>query len=382
MYAKCNKIREARSVFDNMPIRNVISETSLLSGYAKSAIVESARFMFFKMNEKNVVSWNALISGYTQNGENEEALQLFLQLKRESYLPTHYTFGNILNACANLADIYLGRQVHTHVIKHGFRFESGPESSIFVGNSLVDMYAKCGSMTDGMRVFDTMLERDKVSWNAMIVGLAQNGNAKEALSLFEEMLVAGEKPDHVTMIGVLSACGHAGLVDEGRIYFQLMIEVYGLVPQRDHYTCMVDLLGRSGLLNEAWQFVKSMPIEPDCVLWGSLLGACRVHRNVEMGKLVAHKILELDPSNSGPYVLLSNIYAAMGRWADVMNTRKLMRQRGVVKQPGCSWVEIKGKVHVFMVKDKNHFQKKAIYRLLKLLLWEMKQDGCLCYSWV
>uniref|UniRef100_A0A5B7C1U0 Pentatricopeptide repeat-containing protein n=1 Tax=Davidia involucrata TaxID=16924 RepID=A0A5B7C1U0_DAVIN len=375
MYAKCSRINEARWVFDSMPTRNVVSETSMVSGYAKAESVKAARLMFTKMMERNVVSWNALIAGYTQSGDNEEALGLFLLLKRESVWPTHYTFGNLLNACSNLADLKLGRQAHTHVLKHGFCFQSGPESDIFVGNSLIDMYMKCGSVEDGNCVFKNMAERDCVSWNAMIVGYAQNGHGTEALAMFREMLVSGEKPDRVTMIGVLCACSHAGLVEEGHHYFLSMSREYGLAPLKDHYTCMVDLLGRAGCLNEAKDLIESMPMQPDGVVWGSLLAACKVHHNIELGKFVAEKLLEIDPKSSGPYVLLSNMYAELGSWRDVTRVRKLMRQRGVVKQPGCSWIEIWSEVHVFMVKDRRHPQKKEIYLILKSLTKQMNQAG-------
>lgn len=375
MYAKCNRINKARLVFDRMPHRNVVSETSMVSGYAKAASVKAARLMFSKMMERNVVSWNALISGYTQNGENEEAVKLFLLLKRESIWPTHFTFGNLLNACANLADLKLGRQAHTHILKHGFRFQSTEEPDIFVGNSLIDMYMKCGLVEDGCLVFKHMLERDNVSWNAMIVGYAQNGYGIEALEIFRKMLISGEKPDHVTMIGVLCACSHTGLVEEGRHHFHSMRTEHGLAPLKDHYTCMVDLLGRAGCLDEAKNLIEGMPLQPDSVVWGSLLAACKVHGNITLGKYVAEKLLEIDPLNSGPYVLLSNMYAELGRWKDVGRVRKLMKQRGVIKQPGCSWIEIQGHVHVFMVKDKRHPWKKEIYLVLKVLMKQMKRAG-------
>ncbi|XP_052196299.1 pentatricopeptide repeat-containing protein At2g13600 isoform X2 [Diospyros lotus] len=375
MYAKCGKVVEARLVFDRMTNRNVVSETSMVSGYAKAASVRTARLMFAKMTEKNIVSWNALIAGYTQNGDNEEAVRLFCLLKREAIFPTHYTFGNLLNACANLADLKLGKQAHAHVLKHGFRFQSGPESDIFVGNSLIDMYLKCGLVEDGSLVFKNMTERDLVSWNAVIVGYAQNGHGVEALAAFRQMLVGGEKPDHVTMIGVLCACSHAGLVEEGRHYFLSMSKDHGLEPLKDHYTCMVDLLGRAGCLDEAKDLIESMPMQPDGVVWGSLLAACKVHGNMCLGKYVAQKLLDVDPNNSGPYVLLSNMYAELRRWKDVVRIRKLMSQRGVVKQPGCSWIEIQSHVHVFMVKDKRHPQKKEIYLLLKSLIQQMRLAG-------
>lgn len=375
MYAKCGRIREARHIFDRMPYRDVVSTTSMVNGYSRAASMKDAHLMFSGMTERNVVSWNALIAGYVQNGENKEALELFLLLKRESILPTHYTFANVLNVCSNLSHLQLGRQAHTHVLKHGFRFESGPESDIFVGNSLVDMYSKCGSVEDGFRVFERMIERDTVSWNAMIMGYAQNGYGNEALALFRRMLMSKEKPDHVTMIGVLCACSHAGLVEEGYRYFHSIREEHGLEPSKDHYTCMVDLLGRAGRIDEVEKFIESMPVQPDSVLWGSLLAACKVHHKIDMGKRVAEKLLELDPRHSGPYVLLSNMYAEQGKWGEVVKVRKLMRHRGVIKQPGCSWIEIKSQVHVFMVKDKSHPQRKEIYNMLNMLVMQMKQAG-------
>ncbi|XP_057970500.1 pentatricopeptide repeat-containing protein At2g13600 [Malania oleifera] len=375
MYAKCNRVNEARWVFDRMPIRNVVSETSMVSGYAKAASVKAARSMFAKMVERNVISWNALIAGYTQNDENEEALRLFVRLNRESVWPTHYTFGNILNACANLADMQLGRQIHSHVLKHGFQFQSGPEADIFVGNSLIDMYVKCGSIEDGYRVFEKMIAKDWVSWNAMIVGYAQNGYGSKALEIFRKMLVSGEKPDHVTMIGVLCACSHMGLVEEGYHYFLSMSRDHGLVPLKDHYTCMADLLGRAGFLKEAKNLIETMPMQPDAVVWGSLLAACRVYSNIEMGKYAAEKLLEINPENSGPYVLLSNMYAELGRWGDVVRIRKFMRQHGILKQPGYSWIEIQSQVHVFMVKDRSHPQRRELYQLLKILTKHMNRIG-------
>ncbi|KAK9165579.1 hypothetical protein Scep_000770 [Stephania cephalantha] len=343
MYAKGRRIKEARRVFDAMPVRNVVTDTSMVSGYAKA------------------------------NGENEQALELFCLLKKDSIWPTHYTFGNVLNACANLANLELGKQAHAHVLKHGFQFESGPESDVFVGNSLVDMYTKCGAIEDGFRVFRNMVERDNVSWNAMIVGYAQNGYGTEALDLFRRMLVSGEKPDHVTMIGVLCACSHVGMVEEGRRYFNSMTVEHGLKPTKDHYTCMVDLLGRAGRLYEAKKLIDSMPMEPDNVIWGSLLGACRIHQHVEMGMHAAEKLMEIDPENSGPYVLLSNMYAEVGIWREVVKVRKMMRERGVVKQPGCSWIEINSKVHIFMAKDRNHPHRKRICDLLRTLRAQMKR---------
>ena len=373
MYAKCGRTWEARCVFDSMASRSVVSETSMLTGYAKSSNVEGAKVVFSQMIEKNVIAWNVLIAAYAQNGEEEEALRLFVRLKRESVWPTHYTYGNVLNACGNIADLQLGQQTHVHVLKEGFRFDFGPESDVFVGNSLVDMYLKTGSIDDGAKVFESMAARDNVSWNAMIVGYAQNGRARDALQLFERMLRSKERPDSVTMIGVLSACGHSGLVEEGRRYFQSMTEDHGITPSRDHYTCMIDLLGRAGHLKEVEELIKNMPMEPDSVLWASLLGACRLHKNVELGEWAAGKLFEIDPGNSGPYVLLSNMYAEMGKWTDVFRVRRSMKDRGVSKQPGCSWIEIGRKMNVFLARDNRHPCRNEIYDTLRIIQMEMSR---------
>ncbi|XP_016903260.2 pentatricopeptide repeat-containing protein At2g13600 isoform X2 [Cucumis melo] len=394
MYSKCGRVEYAQSAFDEMTVRSRVSWNSLITCYEQNGPVDEALKIFVEMIEcgvepdevtlASVVSACATISaikeGCTQNGENEEALILFRLLKRESIWPTHYTFGNLLNACANLADLQLGRQAHSHVLKHGFRFQYGEDSDVFVGNSLIDMYMKCGSVENGCRVFQHMFERDCVSWNAMIVGYAQNGFGNKALEVFSKMLESGEGPDHVTMIGVLSACSHAGLLDEGRYYFRSMTAQHGLMPLKDHYTCMVDLLGRAGYLEEAKNLIEEMSMQPDAIVWGSLLAACKVHRNIQLGEYVVEKLLEVDPENSGPYVLLSNMYAENRDWKNVVRVRKLMRQRGVIKQPGCSWIEIQGELNVFMVKDKRHARKKEICMVLRTILHQMKQAGYVPYA--
>jgi len=375
MYSKCGSVEDAHQVFDKMPERDVVSWTALIAGYAKSASFNEAHSVFEQMPERNVVSWNAIISGCAQNGHSEEAIRLFWQMKQEGVYPTHYTFGNVLSACASLATLQHGKQVHAHVVKAGFQFKTGLDSDVFVGNSLVDMYAKCGNIDDARLAFDKIVERDGVSWNAMIVGYAQNGHGNKALELFQQMLQEGMNPDHITMIGVLSACSHAGLVDEGRHYFNSMSQDHFITPLPDHYACMIDILGRAGYLDEAKDFIISMPFKADAIMWGAMLGACRIHGNVELGKWAAEHIFELDPQNSGPYVLLSNIYADAGRWGDVDKVRKLMKDRGVQKKPGCSWIEVNSRVHIFMAEDTSHPQSEEIYAFLVTLASQMKEAG-------
>jgi len=222
-----------------------------------------------------------------------------------------------------------------------------------VGIGLVDMYAKCGTIDDAHKVFNKMPTRDLVLWTSMIVGYAMHGCGNQAIQLFEQMQNSGTKPDYITFVGVLFACCHAGLVNEGRRYFELMSEYYHIIPRMEHYCCMVDLLGRAGYLDEVQDFINNMPIKPDIAVWGSLLGACRIHTNVELGKRVAEQIFELDPENSAPYLQLSNIYATVGRWDDIENVQNLMKTRKVKKQPGCSWIEVNKQLHAFLAGDRS-----------------------------
>eukprot|EP01018_Ginkgo_biloba_P038057 Gb_22048 [translate_table: standard] len=431
MYVKCGSIEDARNVFDGMPERNVVSWTAMVSGYAQSGNVDEAQKLFEKMPERNAVSWNAMIAGYAQNGHvdkalklfeampernvvswnsmiagyaqnglvNEaldlfqkmpkrdviswntaigiyaqngpfhEALKLYQQMQITGVKPNPTTFASVLSACANLAALEQGKGIHNYIIK------SGLESQVFVGSALVDMYAKCGSIEDARKEFDTMSERNVVSWSAMIVGYALHGCSKEAFQLFRKMLHSGTKPNHVTFVGVLSACCHAGLLDDGWQYFDRMSQDYHIVPAPDHYCCMVDLLGRAGHLDEAEKFIKKMPVKPDAAVWMSLLGACRIHSNAELGERVAETLLELDPKNSTHYVLLSNIYAAGGKLDEKEKVRKMMKDKNVKKMPGRSWIEVNGKVYSFLTGDKSHTETHRIYDELERLFGLIKEAG-------
>eukprot|EP01018_Ginkgo_biloba_P023998 Gb_36142 [translate_table: standard] len=354
MYVKCESIETARQVFESMTERNVVSWTAMISGYAQNGHVEKALKLFQKMPERNVVSWNAMIAGYAQNGHFDEALKIFQQMQLTGVKPNSDTFNSVLPACANLAALENGKEVHKEMIRSGF------PSDVFAGSALVDMYAKCGTIEEACQVFEKMPVRNVVSWTAMIVGYAMHGYGKEALQLFDQMRDSGTKPDHVTFVGVLSACCHAGLVDYGWQYFNCMRKYYHITPAMEHYCCMVDLLGRAGRLDEAQDFINKMPIKPNAVVWGSLLGACRLHSNVELGEYVAERLFELDPVNDAPYVLLSNIYAGVGRWDEINKVRHVMKARGVKKKPGCSWIEVNKRVYTFVVGDRSYPQRKKI----------------------
>lgn len=368
-YAKCGLIEDARLVFNKMLTRDVLSWTTMISGYAKCGNVESGRELFDIMPERNMVSWTAMIGGYSQLGYGEEALELFYEMQVEGMKPDQFTFGSVLKACAGLAAPKQGKKVHAQLVKVGL------ESNIFVASALADMYAKCGIIEDSRHVFDKMPKLDVVAWNTMIAGYAQHGFGKDAIKLFEEMLQAGMKPDDVTFIVVLSACSHAGLVYEGRKYFDSMARDYCITPKEDHYACLIDLLGRAGQLDEAMDCITNMPFKPNANVWNALLGACRLHGNLELGIHAAERLLELEPQASATYILLSNIYAAVGRWDDAARVRKLMKDRGVKKEPGLSWIEVKNKMHKFIAEDRSHPQTEDIYAMLENLYEQMKEAG-------
>eukprot|EP01018_Ginkgo_biloba_P002677 Gb_01638 [translate_table: standard] len=348
---------------------NVFVGSALVDMYVKCGSIKNARQVFDKMPKGDVVSWTAMIAGYAQNGHFNEALELFGELKLSDMKPDSDIFAGVLPACANLAALEHGKELHRDIIKSGF------QNDIFVGNALVDMYAKCGSLEAACQVFDRMPTRNVISWTAMIVGYAMHGCGKEALQLFEEMQHSNTKPNYVTMVGVLSACGHAGLVDDGWQYFNSMSQDYHITPEVEHYCCMVDLLGRAGRLHEAQDFINKMPIIPGVDLWGSLLGACRIHKNIELGECVAERLFELDPENAAHYVLLSHIYADAGRWDDVGKVRKMMRDRRVKKTAGCSWIEVDNKVYAFSLGDRSHPEMQKIYAKLEGLSGQMKEAG-------
>jgi pentatricopeptide repeat protein len=327
---------------------------ALLAGYCQNERVTDAHHLFDKMAKQDVVSWNTMIAGYAQSEHGEEALKLFLMMKRAGKIPNQSTYTSYLHACAGIAGFEQGKQVHAHILKIGFK------SDVFVGNGLITMYAKCGSIGCADQLFREMPKRDVVSWTAMIFGYAQNGKGNEAVQLFEEMKMAGIKPNQITMTGVLSACSHVGLVDEGCHYFNSMSRDLSITPIADHHACIVDLLCRAGRLDEAEAFIKSMPFEPDMAVLASLLAACRAHVNVELGKWTAERMFELEPQNSTTYILLSNIYAAADRWDDVRNVRNMMKDTEVKKEPGCSWIEVKSKVHIFLAGDQSYPQSESI----------------------
>ncbi|XP_059077622.1 pentatricopeptide repeat-containing protein At1g08070, chloroplastic-like [Cryptomeria japonica] len=348
---------------------NVFVGTALVDMYAKCGSVEFARQVFDRMPKRNVVSWSAMITGYALSGHGNEALGIFNQMQLTGVKPNSITMVSLLSACAHLGALQQGKRIHDYVIRTGL------DSFVSVGTGLIDMYVKCGSVEMARQVFDKMSSRNVVSWSAMIAGYGLHGYGEEALLLFSQMRQTDKKPNEITFLGVLNACSHSGQLNEGRQYFECMTKDYRITPTLKHYACMVDILARAGHFIEAQDLIKGMPFEPDICVWGSLLGACRIHHNIELGVQVAEYIFALEPQNAGYYVLLSNMYATAGRWDDVAKVRIMMRARGVKKPPGYSFIEINSQVHAFLAGDRSHPQSERIYATLEKLTEQMKDAG-------
>lgn len=338
MYMKCGCVREGEKVFEEMPVHNV-------------------------------VACNTLIAGRAQNGMAEGALDQFNLMKIIGVKPDEITFVSVISSCSELATLGQGQQIHAHAVK------VGADSEVSVRSSLVSMYSKCGCLDHSIKAFTEAKDSDVVLWSAMIGAYGFHGRGQEAILLFEQMESEGMELNDVTFLGLLHACSHSGLKDQGIDFFKLMVEKYGLQPRIEHYTCMVDLLGRSGCLNEAEALIKSMPLKPDAVIWKTLLSACKTYKNAEMARRIAGYVLGLDPTDSAPYVLLSNIHASAERWGEASEVRKAMRERKVKKEPGISWLEVKNQVHQFCMGDRSHPRWREMLEYLNELTAKMKECG-------
>ncbi|XP_022158958.1 pentatricopeptide repeat-containing protein At4g37170 [Momordica charantia] len=343
--------------------------SSLLDMYGKCGSIEEARYIFDKMVDKDIVSWTAMIDRYFEDARREEGFALFRHLMSSNIKPNEFTFAGVLNACADHAAEDLGKQIHAFMMRVGF------DPSSFAASALVHMYSKCGNIENAKSVFKGMPQPDLVSWTSLIVGHAQNGQHNEALHFFELLLKSGTNPDHITFVGVLSACTHAGLVDKGLEYFHSIKEKHGLTHTADHYACIIDLLARAGRFTEAESIINKMPMKPDKFLWASLLGGCRMYGNLELAERAAKALFDIEPENPATYITLANIYATAGKWAEVAQIRKTMDNRGIVKKPGLSWIEIKREVHVFAVGDNSHPKVNEILEYLGELSRKMKEAG-------
>ncbi|MCD7456487.1 hypothetical protein HAX54_031925 [Datura stramonium] len=366
MYMKNGSLNEAKALFDRMDERTVVSWTTMISGFAKFGRLDEARRLFNEMPEKAIVQWNALIGGYVQAKRGKDALVLFHEMQTMNIKPDEVTMVSCLSACAQLGALDIGIWIHHFINKHKLYL------TVSLGTALVDMYAKCGNIEKTLQVFHEMPDKNSLTWTAAIGALAHHGNGHDALSYFSKMVDSGLRPDDVTFLGVLSACCHGGLVEEGRKLFAQMSTKFKITPKSKHYSCLVDLLGRAGLLEEAYELVQGVPMEADASVWGALFFACRVHGNIEMGEKAARKLLELDPGDSGTYVLLANMYVEANMQHRARDVWKMMGKRGLEKTPGCSSIEVNGIFFEFIVRDKTHPQSDQIYECLIHLTGHME----------
>ncbi|CAH9133899.1 unnamed protein product [Cuscuta epithymum] len=431
-YCLAGRVDQAREIFDSMEVKNVVSWTSMVTGYAQNDRVDIARKLFEVMPEKNEVSWTSMLLGYTQNGRIEEAWKLFKEMplkptaacnaiilgvgqngeiekarvvfdsteekdggtwsamikvyERKGYelnalglfrlmqskgvRPNFPSLISILSVCASLASLDCGREVHASLIRSNF------DEDVFVSSVLITMYFKCGDLVRARRVFDRSSSKDTVMWNSIITGYAQNGLGEESVNFFREMCLQGFAPDVVTFVGLLTACSYTGKVKEAEDIFDSMKSEYQVEPETAHYACMVDVLGRAGRLTEAMGLIEKMPVVADAVIWGSLLNACKMHMNLDLAEVAAKELLLLEPQKSGSYVLLSNIYATKGMWADVAKIREDMRSRKLIKSPACSWLEVEKKVHMFTGgESKPHPEHQMITKMLDKLGSMLREAG-------
>ncbi|KAL0464166.1 UNVERIFIED_CONTAM: Pentatricopeptide repeat-containing protein [Sesamum latifolium] len=371
-YIQNGQLHEARRIFDEMPEKNVVSWNAMIAGYVQSKNMELAGELFEAMPCRNVSSWNTMITGYAQNGDIARARSLFNRMPHRDCI----SWASIIAGYAQTGDIHVLISLLLSLASKYMDVLLKQDMSLAATWAM--LFSPCivgGSIDEAYEVFQRIEDKDVVSWNTIIIGYARHGFGEEALKHFESMKQASIQPDEVTMVGVLSACSHTGLVDRGRYYFNSMSQDYGIVANSKHYTCMIDLLGRAGLLGDAQDLMRSMPFEPDAATWGALLGASRIHGNTELGEKAAEMIFALEPWNAGMYVLLSNLYAASGRWVDVNKMRLKMRDTGVSKVPGYSWVEVENKIHTFSVGDSTHAESDRIYAFLEDLDLRMKRDG-------
>ncbi|XP_057769977.1 pentatricopeptide repeat-containing protein At1g20230-like [Salvia miltiorrhiza] len=373
MYSSCSSIKHAQSVFANMPRPDVASWNAIISAYFANGEGERALDTFQHMRSRGVkldrVSWNSIVSGCADNGKAREALELLRDMQRVGCKPNQITVTSALTACTVLEAWRGGNEVHAYITRHCLM------EDLAATTALVLIYAKAGDVEASNRLFRMMPLRDTVAWNTIIIANSMHGRGEKAVSLFNEMVGSGVKPNSVTFTGVLSGCSHAQMVDEGLSIFDSMMKDHEVEPDAEHYSCVVDVLSRGGRLAQAHNFIQQMSSEPSAAAWGALLGACRTYKNVELGRLAARRLFEIEPNNPGNYVLLFNILAAAKQWGEASEVRRLMRDRGIRKMPGCSWIRVNNRVHTFVVGDKDNDMSSEMYKFLDEVRVKMKLAG-------
>ncbi|RWV84181.1 hypothetical protein GW17_00054124 [Ensete ventricosum] len=343
--------------------------TALVDFYCKSGLLREAQSIFEILSDSDIAIWNSMIAGYVLDGDVHSAFQTLRRIHRSGLRPNYVTVVTVLPVCNRFAMLNHGKELHGYVTRGGL------SSVVSVNNSLIDMYCKCGCLELGKNVYTQMINRDIVTYNTIIAALGMHGHGNQAVMFFDHMKKERINPDRVTFIALLSACSHAGFIDRGLSYYNSMTEDYGILPDMEHYSCMVDLYARSGYLDDAWEFIKSMPVDPDIDVLGSLLSACRIYKRIDLAEFISSQIFEKKPEDPGYYVLLSNIYAAVGRWADVKKVRAMIKDSGLMKKPGNSWVQVGQCIHSFLAKDKTYTEHGMLQDILRILSREMREEG-------
>lgn len=348
---------------------SLVLATAFIDMYGKCGDALSARSVFDIMENKDLTMWSAMISAYAHTDNIDEAFCIFVQMTGCGIRPNEITMVSLLVLCAKAGSLEMGRWIHSYIDKQGIK------GDVILETSLVDMYAKCGDIDTAYRLFLAATDRDIFMWNAMISGFAIHGHGKAALDLFKKMETLGVIPNEITFIAALHACSHAGLLQEGKMLFRKMVHDFALVPKVEHYGCMVDLHSRAGLLDEAQELLKDMPMRPNVAVLGSLLAACKLHKNVKLGEWAAKQFLSLEPQKCGYNVLMSNIYAAENRWGDVADVRRAMKDVGISKEPGVSSIEVNGSVHEFIMGDREHPESQKIYEMIAEMREKLEDAG-------
>ena len=353
-----DRIDDAYRVFDKSSYRNVVSYNAMIDCFVKAGEIARGHQLFDEMPVQDTVSWGTIITGYAQMNYCKEAIDLFNHMLALDLKPDNVALVSALSACAQLGELEHGKTIHTYIKQNKIRIDC------FLSTGLVDLYAKCGCIETAREIFESSLDKNLFTWNAMLVGLAMHGQGQLLLHYFSRMIKARVQPDGVSFLGVLVGCSHAGLVHEARKLFDKMESVYGVPRELKHYGCMADLLGRSGFIGEAMEMIKSMPMAGDVFVWGGLLGGCRTYGDVEIAKKAAEHVKELNPGDGGVYSIMANIYANAEQWDDFVQIRKSMNGKGVKKNAGCSLIQLNGVSHEFIAGDSLHSQSNEIYSVL------------------
>nr|XP_010924435.1 pentatricopeptide repeat-containing protein At2g13600-like [Elaeis guineensis] len=380
MYGEQGNVGDARLIFETMPQYDVISWTAIVAAYTSNNDVGEARHIFDQMPQKNLISWNTMMFGYLQNSKNIEtntvtgmtnldALSFFYEMEQSELKPDQFSYNCALSACAAIGALEQARAIHCRTVKRGLISDLG------VGNALITVYGKCGALNEAEMIFHSMTSPDMISWNALLMGYSQNGQGSAVLDFYEKMQKSGVQPNHVTFISLITACSYLGEVVKGQRFFYAMEKKHGISPSKEHYACMVDLLGRAGHLNDAESIIINMPIQPDAAVWGALLGACKLYGDTVIGRRAADQIFHLEPDNSSAYIALAETFAAARLWEDVAKLRAVMKEKRLLKEPGCSWIEIRDQKHMFLSGDSCHQQKYSIYATLYSLYGSMIEES-------